>query len=312
LLDQKLDSAEVLPFTLRAMREIILGNNESGKKLENYLKKEFPIGYVRKLFRKNGIRLNGLRAKPADAIRAGDKIQLYIPFDQQGPRSAPSLAAPKLDIVFEDSNLLAIDKPAGLAVHEGKTVSKRDSVLGILERQHRESQNKPQLVHRLDQDTSGLLLVAKNSKTAEELAQAFGTGAVDKEYLALVLGRLAHDQGVIDTPLPGRDGNPVRALTRYSVVKRYSEVTLARVAIETGRLHQIRLHFAELGHPVVMDDQHGDFAFNKKFRKEYGLKRQFLHAHKLRLKVAGKVCQWQAKLPKDLDETLASLSKQNL
>jgi len=128
----------------------------------------------------------------------------------------------------------------------------------------------------------------------------------------LVLGRLAHDQGVIDTPLPGRDGNPVRALTRYSVVKRYSEVTLARVAIETGRLHQIRLHFAELGHPVVMDDQHGDFAFNKKFRKEYGLKRQFLHAHKLRLKVAGKVCQWQAKLPKDLDETLASLSKQNL
>ncbi|MGZ9174620.1 MAG: RluA family pseudouridine synthase, partial [Candidatus Binatia bacterium] len=254
----------------------------------------------------------GQRAKPADALRAGDKIQLYIPFDKQGTRSAPSLAAPKLDIVFEDSNLLAIDKPAGLAVHEGKTVSKRDSVLGILERQYRESQSKPQLVHRLDQDTSGLLLVAKNSKTAEELAQAFETGAVDKEYLTLVLGRLAHDQGVIDTPLPGRDGNPVRALTRYSVVKRYSEVTLARVAIETGRLHQIRLHFAHLGHPVVMDDQHGDFAFNKQFRKEYGLKRQFLHAQKLCLNLAGKVCQWQAKLPTDLDRTLASLSKQNL
>ncbi len=171
--------------------------------------------------------------------------------------------APKLDIVFENSNLLAIDKPAGLAVHEGKTVSKRDSVLGILERQYRESQTKPQLVHRLDQDTSGLLLVAKNPKTAEELAQAFETGGVDKEYLALVVGRLALNQGIIDSPLPGRDGNPVRALTRYWVVKRYPEVTLVRVAIETGRLHQIRLHFAQLGHPVVMDDQHGDFAFNK-------------------------------------------------
>ncbi|MGZ8482779.1 MAG: RluA family pseudouridine synthase [Candidatus Binatia bacterium] len=294
------------------MREIVLGINESGKKLENYLKKEFPIGYIRKLFRKHGIRLNGQRAKPADALRAGDKIQLYIPFDKQGSRTPPRVVAPKLDIVFEDSNLLVVDKPAGLAVHEGKTVSKRDSVLGILQRQYRESQAKPQLVHRLDQDTSGLLLVAKNPKTAEEIEQAFETGAVGKEYLALVVGRLAHNHGVIDTPLPGRDGNPVRALTRYWVVKRYSEVTLVRVAIETGRLHQIRLHFAHLGHPVVMDDQHGDFAFNKQFRKEYGLKRQFLHAQKLCLNLAGKVCQWQAKLPKDLDRTLASLSKQNL
>jgi RluA family pseudouridine synthase len=294
------------------MREIILGSNESGKKLENYLKKEFPIGYVRKLFRKHGIRLNGQRAKPADALRAGDKIQLYIPFDKQGSRTPPRVVAPKLDIVFEDSNLLVVDKPAGLAVHEGKTVSKRDSVLGILQRQYRESQAKPQLVHRLDQDTSGLLLVAKNPKTAEEIEQAFETGAVEKEYLALVVGRLAHNHGVIDTPLPGRDGNPVRALTRYWVVKRFSEVTLVRVAIETGRLHQIRLHFAELGHPVVMDDQHGDFAFNKNFRKEYGLKRQFLHAQKLCLDLTGKACQWQAKLPTDLDRTLAALSKQNL
>ncbi len=293
-----------------AMREIVLGSNESGKKLENYLKKEFPIGYVRKLFRKHGIRLNGARAKPADALRAGDKIQLYIPFDTQRTRPPPTSAAAKLDVIFEDGNLLVIDKPAGLAVHEGKTVSKRDSVIGILERQYRASQSKPQLVHRLDQDTSGLLMVAKNLKTAEELALAFETGAVDKEYLVLVVGRLANDQGKIDTPLPGREGNPVRALTRYKVVKRYSEVTLVRVAIETGRMHQIRLHFAQLGHPVVMDDQHGDFGLNKKFRREFGLKRQFLHAAKLHLNLAGKVCEWEAKLPNDLDRTLALLSTQ--
>jgi len=292
------------------MREIVLGSNEGGKKLENYLKKDFPIGYVRKLFRKHAIRVNGQRAKPEDLVRSGDKIQLYIPFDNQSPRPQPSATKLRLQMVFEDTNLLVIDKPAGLAVHEGKTVSKRDSVLGILERQYRDSQIKPQLVHRLDQDTSGLLLVAKNQKTAEELEQAFETGAVDKEYLALVVGRLANYQGKIDTPLPGREGNLVRALTRYWVVKRFSDMTLVRVAIETGRLHQIRLHFAQLGHPVVMDDQHGDFGFNKRFRKEFGLKRQFLHAEKLRLTFAGKLHQWQAELPRDLERALETLSEQ--
>ena len=292
------------------MREIVLGSNDSGKKLENYLKKSFPIGYVRKLFRKNGIRLNGQRAKPEDMLRAGDKIQLYIPFEKDAARSQPIAPSQKFAIVFEDPNLLVINKPAGMAVHEGKTVSKRESVLGILEQQYGNSRTKPHLVHRLDQDTSGLLLVAKNPRTADELEQAFETGAVDKEYHALVIGRLANNQGTIDAPLPGREGNLVRALTRYWVITRYSEVTLVRVAIETGRLHQIRLHFAELGHPVVMDDQHGDFAFNKKFRKERGLKRQFLHAQKLRLTLAGKVYQWQAKLPRDLERTLESLSEQ--
>ena len=294
------------------MREIILGSDASGKKLDNYLKKQFPIGYVRKLFRKKGIRLNGQRGKAEDQLRAGDRLQIYIPFEKESTRSQPSAPAQHFTIVFEDPNLLVIDKPAGMAVHEGKTVSKRDSVLGILEQQYRDSQTKPQLVHRLDQDTSGLLLVAKNAKTADELEQAFETGAVDKEYCAVVVGRLGNNQGKIDTPLPGRDGNPVRALTRYWVVKRYSDVTLVRVAIETGRLHQIRLHFAQLGHPVVMDDQHGDFAFNKTFRREYGLKRQFLHAEKLRLTLAGKVCQWQATLPRDLQRTLDLLSEQNL
>lgn len=292
------------------MWEIVVDGAGAERKLENHLKKQFPIGYVRKLFRKNGIRLNGQRAKPEDSLRLGDKIQLYIPFEKDQARKPTAAPAVQLATIFEDDNLLVIDKPAGLAVHEGKTVSKRDSVLGILERQWRANGIKPQLVHRLDQDTSGLLLVAKNQKTAEELEQAFETGSVDKEYLALVVGRLANNQGTIDTPLPGRDGKPVRALTRYRVVKRFAEVTLVRVTIETGRLHQIRLHFAELGHPVVMDDQHGDFGFNKQFRKQYGLKRQFLHAEKLRLKVSEKSCEWQAQLPKDLERTLAALAKE--
>lgn len=294
------------------MREMIVPAGESPRKLESFLKQQFPIGYVRKVFRKNGARINSQRAKPDDLIRAGDRIQLYIPFEPDSTVEKPPTALPKLAVVFEDNSLLVINKPAGVAVHEGRTVSKRASIIGILENQYRARGVKPQLVHRLDKDTSGLLLVAKNPRTATELETSFETRKVDKEYLCLVVGRPQTNEGKIDLPLPGRDGKSVRALTRFRVVKRFSEVTLVRVVIETGRLHQIRLHFAKFGHPVVMDEQHGDFAFNKRFRKESGLKRQFLHAEKVRLDCGGKHREWSAPLPRDLAQTLRLLSRQNL
>lgn len=288
------------------MREIVLPEHEAGKKLENFLKKEFPIGYVRKVFRKNAVRLNGSRAKPDDLIRGGDCVQLFIDYEEPAAVRGTTV---KLDIIYEDESLLVLNKPAGIAVHEGKTVRKKDSLLGMLEASYRERGIKPQLVHRLDKDTSGLLLVAKNSQIAKELENSFETREVEKEYLCLVVGRLANNLGKIDFPLPGREGNPVRALTRYRVVKKFSETTLVRVAIETGRLHQIRLHFAKLGYPVVLDDQHGDFAFNKRFRREYGLKRQFLHAEKLRLNYQGQPREWTATLARDLAQTLQSLER---
>lgn len=293
------------------MREIALPDNETVKKLENFLKKQFPIGYVRKLFRKNSVRLNGRRAKPEDLVRAGDRIQLYIDFEKPAETFKPRPALTKLDIIYEDNALLVLNKRAGIAVHEGKTVSKKESVLGILETQYRDRGIKPQLVHRLDKDTSGLLLVAKNPESAKELESCFETGAVEKEYLCLLVGRLPNNEGKIDFPLPGRGSNPVRALTRYRVVKKFSEVTLVRAAIETGRLHQIRLHFAKLGYPVVMDDQHGDFGFNKRFRKAYGLKRQFLHAEILKIKTKGKLLEWTVPLATDLGEILRLLAAQN-
>jgi 23S rRNA pseudouridine955/2504/2580 synthase len=295
-------------YLIGDMHEIVLPAGETPKKLAKFLTKKFPIGYVRKVFRKNGVRINGQRAKSDDLIRAGDRIQLYIPFEADAAATKPVKTFPKIDVVFEDDSLLAINKPAGLAVHEGRTVSKRHSILGILETQYRDRGVKPQLVHRLDKDTSGLLVVAKNQQTASELESCFETGKVDKEYLCLVVGRLQMNEGKIDFSLRGRDDKPVRALTRFRVIKRFSEVTLVRVAIESGRLHQIRLHFAKLGYPVVMDDQHGDFGFNKRFRKEFGLKRQFLHAEKLKLNYAGKPREWTAPLAKELDETLRVLS----
>ena len=293
------------------MREIVLPNNETVKKLENFLKKCFPIGYVRKLFRKNSVRLNGRRAKPEDLVRPGDRIQVFIDFEKPAETIKPHPALAKFDIVYEDNALLVLNKPAGIAVHEGKTVSKKESVLGILETQYRDRGIKPQLVHRLDKDTSGLLLVAKNPESAKELESCFETGAVEKEYLCLLVGRLPNNEGKIDFPLPGRGGNPVRALTRYRVVKKFSEVTLVRAAIETGRLHQIRLHFAKLDFPVVMDGQHGDFGFNKRFRKEYGLKRQFLHAEILKIQTKGKLLEWTVPLATDLGGILRLLAAQN-
>ncbi|MGE5217926.1 MAG: RluA family pseudouridine synthase [Chloroflexota bacterium] len=290
------------------MREIVLGANETPKTAENFLKKKFPIGYVRKLFRKNGVRINGRRAKAEDPIRAGDRIQLYIPFEPDKKKSAPRSSASKIEIVFEDDALLVVNKAAGLVVHEGKTVVKRDSLLGMLEVKYRDRGIKPRLVHRLDKDTSGLLLIAKKAEAAEELEARFEAGEVEKEYLCLVVGRLPNEEGKIDFSLPGREGSLVRALTRYRVVKRFSETTLVRVTIETGRLHQIRLHFAELGYPVVLDDQHGDFGFNKRFRKKFGLKRQFLHAEKLKISIAGKEREWTALLAQDLRKVLELLS----
>jgi 23S rRNA pseudouridine955/2504/2580 synthase len=286
------------------MQEIVVPAGEAAKKLENFLKKIFPIGYVRKLFRKNGIRLNGQRAKPDSALRASDRIQLYIPFELHASKPAHSGSQRTIEIIHEDESLLVVDKPAGLAVTEGKTVSKPDSLAGFIERKYQERKFRPKLAHRLDKDTSGLIVFAKNESALAELESQFENGKVEKEYLCLVVGRVPNMEGKIDFPLLGRDGHLVRAVTRYRIVKRFSETTLMRVNIETGRLHQIRLHFAKLGYPVVLDDQHGDFNFNKRFRKAYGLKRQFLHAAKLAVDFNGKRQNWTAPLAEDLERLL--------
>jgi 23S rRNA pseudouridine955/2504/2580 synthase len=286
--------------------EIVVPENEPPKRLENLLKKRFNIGYVRKIFRKNGVRLNGKRSGPADLAHPGDRIQLYIPFEKQKTPLKPARARP-FEVVFEDDTLLVLNKPAALAVHEGKGILKRDTVLGMLEEAYRARGVAPKLVHRIDKDTSGLLVAAKNDQAAERLEKLFETGEVEKDYIVLVAGRLHPKHGTIEFPLPGRDGRDVSAVTHYGVEEELSETTLARVRIETGRMHQIRLHFAELNHPVVMDNEHGDFAFNKSFRKAYGLKRQFLHAATIAFEYRGKKRKWTAPLPEDLARTLESL-----
>lgn len=289
-------------------QKLIVAADETPKQLDHFLKKRFPIGYVRKVFRKNGVRVNGKRAQADNRVHPGDEIQLFIPFEyKSAPGRFREPMRAELKVIFEDDDMVIIDKPPGIAVHEGKEVFKRDSILGILESKYRGQGITPKLVHRLDRDTSGVLLVAKHDAALQALEKSFHSGRVDKEYTCLVAGRLEQNEGKINLPLPGRQDSKVRALTRFRVVRRFPDVTLLRVWIETGRMHQIRLHFAKLGYPVVMDDQHGDFTFNKKFRKEYGLKRQFLHAGRISLNHKGQKQTWSAPLASDLQGTLQAL-----
>ncbi len=279
---------------------------DGNKKLENFLKGRFPIGYVRKLFRKNGLRVNGKRSRPDDVIGPGDRIELFIPFEKSARYSAPPISAKQeLPVLYEDASLLVLNKPAGLAVHEGKRVLKRYSVLGLLQNRYREHGIELALVHRLDRETSGVLVLAKNRAAQLELEAIFAEeNQADKQYTTLLAGIVQNDNGTIDFSLPGRDGKPVYAVTHFRVLERFSDTTLVKAVIQTGRMHQIRLHFAGLGYPVVMDDRHGDFKFNKQFRKSYGLKRQFLHAARLALTYAGKKHVFVAPLADDLQAAL--------
>jgi 23S rRNA pseudouridine955/2504/2580 synthase len=291
-------------------QKIVVAAGQNGNKLESYLTRSFPMGYVRKLFRKNGVRLNGRRAKANEPVYSGDCIELFIPF--QPTSSARRQAAPsRIAVLFENADLLVLDKPAGLAVHEAKNIARDRTLLGLLESHFRHGSFKPLLVHRLDKDTSGLLLAAKSEQAAREMESLFAQGSVEKQYMCLVAGRPAQERGCIDSPLPGRDKKPVRAITHYRIEKRFSDTTLVRVTIATGRMHQIRLHFAKLGYPVVMDSQHGDFTFNKSFRKRLGLKRQFLHAARLAMTFRGRRYSWEAPLPEDLRRTLQVLESEN-
>jgi 23S rRNA pseudouridine955/2504/2580 synthase len=288
--------------------EIVVPETEEPKRLENFLKKRFHVGYVRKLFWKNGIRLNGERCEAEAIARPGDRLELFIPFEKP-PRPAEAKAAPRspFDVVFEDADLLVIDKPAGLSVQESDATLRRHTLEGMLQVAYRPKGIVPRLAHRIDKETSGLVVVAKRPQVADELERQFETRAVEKEYLVLVVGRLFPKQGAIDFPLPGRDGRLVSARTLYRVEKEFSETTLARVKTETGRMHQIRLHFAKFQHPVVADRQHGDFAFNKRFNRRYHLRRQFLHAATIAFEYKGKKRKWTAPLPEDLARTLKAL-----
>lgn len=275
---------------------------EEGKKVFQVLKKHYPVSFVYKAFRKREVKLNGKRAKEDDRVEKGDTLKVFLPLKKKEM---------SFDILLDHPDFLVINKPKGIGMHEGKTITFKESLLSRLITFLKPKGITPYLVHRLDFNTSGCLLIAKTEKIAEEFEPLFLEGKIQKTYLALVQGLLQRPSGTLHATLPGRAGGFVPAITSYLVLRSfpYVRVTLLEAGLKTGRKHQIRLHFAGIKHPVVMDQKYGDFAFNKAFQKQWKLRSQFLHAKSLEFLWKEKSYAITAPLPSELEKCLKALKK---
>jgi 23S rRNA pseudouridine955/2504/2580 synthase len=273
-----------------------------GQRIDNFLftrLKGVPKGLIYRLLRTGKIRVNGKKVKQTYRLQEDDEVR--IPDISVSDSTTPVINERikrqiENSFLFEDENILAINKPAGLAVHPGSKIS-----YGVIEvlRAIRADAPYLELVHRLDRETSGCLLIAKNKHSLNALHDLFRREAVhnevEKMYTLLVKGRWNLGEKVIDTPLQSQGQNSEvddqknawkDAYTTFIPIEYYKDFTLLKAEIKTGRTHQIRLHAAQVGFPVVGDDKHGDFRFNKECRK-MGFKRMFLHAQEISFHLPG-------------------------
>lgn len=280
-------------------RTVQVPEDRAGQRLDNFLLgqlKGAPRSLIYKLVRSGQVRVNGGRAKAERKLEAGDEVRIppvRIESAQDAGRLPPKglLSALDASIVFEDARLLAINKPSGIASHGGSGIS-----FGVIEsmRALRPNDNL-ELVHRLDRDTSGLLVLSKKRSALSELQRLLredhGSG-IEKRYLALLVGRMPSGTMSVDAPLhvglrQGGErhvqvngaGKP--STSHFKLLERRGGQSYCEIHIETGRTHQIRVHAQHIGHPVAGDDKYGDLAANKRLREQVGLKRLFLHASTL-------------------------------
>lgn len=288
-----------------------------GDRLDKYITGRHPElsrTQVQKLIRDGLVKVNGRVARPGLKLNTGDKLDITIPPPE--PVSLQPEAIP-IKVLYEDEDLLVIDKPAGLTVHPAPGHPSHTLVNAILahlqEPLEIEDEQRPGIVHRLDRDTSGLMIVAKNHAAQMNLSAQFKARTVSKVYLTLVKGRVTPEEGIIEAPI-GRDRSHRErmavvaerhgreARTQYRVVKHLDGYTLLEVKPETGRTHQIRVHLAAIGYPVVGDAVYG-------MKSEF-LSRQFLHAHRLgfHLPSTGEYVEFKSDLPEDLQKALERIS----
>ncbi len=297
--------------------------NSDGQRLDNFLMRQLkgvPKTHVYRIIRSGEVRINKGRAQADTRVHIGDVVRL--PPVRVSDKIAEKLENPaparEFPILMEDDHLIAIDKPAGVAVHGGSGVS-----FGVIEqlRRARPQAKFLELVHRLDRETSGILLVAKKRSALTNLQDQFRERETGKTYLALVVGAWPANKKVLDKPLvkfllPGKDGmdgerrvrvaskddpDGMKSVTLVKVAKRSEKFTLLEVTIKTGRTHQIRVHLASEGFPIAGDDKYGDFEVNKTLQKQ-GLKRMFLHAWRLQFShpATGERVELLAELPQEL------------
>ena len=289
----------------------------AGQRIDNYLKRELPgvpKGRIYRLLRRGEVRVNGGRIRAEYKLETGDEVRIPpVRMKQEAPAPGADRAARLLDsVIYEDKRLLVINKPGGLAVHGGSGIS--HGAVELL-RAARPDLKDLGLVHRLDRETSGCLVLAKRRSALRELHEQFREGRVEKNYLALVAGDWQFGEQRIDAPLKVRnrkngerhvvvspDGKP--AATGVKLSRTYGVASLLQCAPETGRTHQIRVHLQFTGHPILGDERYGDEAANRA-AKQAGLKRLFLHAQSIAFPDdSGNELHFTAPLADDLERFL--------
>lgn len=312
---------------------ITVAEHEAGQRLDNYLikiLKGVPKSHIHRIIRAGEVRLNKKRCKPDSRIQTGDLLRIPPVRTAEKQRSsenrAQAVPAREFTIIYEDDALLVIDKPAGTAVHGGSGVS-----FGVIEqiRRARPEARYLELVHRLDKDTSGLLMIAKKRSALVKLHEAIRNDHPKKIYLALGVGKLPNNGFHVKLPLfkyTGAQGEKMvrvsedgqSAHTIFRVLNRFSDdllhqvglshLTLVQATLKTGRTHQIRVHLQSQHCPIAGDERYGDYQANKRLQK-LGLKRMFLHAAELHLDhpLTGEKLILKAPLPQDLAQFVLML-----
>lgn len=297
--------------------------DQPASRLDQLLARSLPDlsrSQLQKLIRQGSVLLSGQPARPGSKVQLGEIITLSLPAAESSPLQ-PEIVP--LDIVFEDDDLIVVNKPAGMVVHpahghrHGTLVNAllaRYPDLATLTQADAGSAERPGIVHRLDRDTSGLIIIARTPEALHHVRRQFKARTVEKIYLALVFGHPPAPEGIIDVPLgrdprhrqkfaPRSDGKPAR--THYKLVEDFGHTSLLEIGLETGRTHQIRVHLLWLKCPVV-----GDTVYGRK-KNALGLKRQFLHAWQLRFEhpSSGERLELEAPLGDDLQAVLAQLRR---
>ena len=299
------------------VRKVQVSADHAGQRIDNFLRNELPgvpKSRVYRLLRRGEVRVNGGRVRAEYKLQEGDEVRVPPARVNTGAPPPPEkLAADMLDrVIYEDKRLLVINKPSGVAVHGGSGISH-----GVIEmlRHARPDLKDLDLVHRIDRETSGCLVMAKRRSALRELHERFREGKVEKNYLALVVGDWQYGEQLIDVPLlvQNRKGGErhvivsdkgKQAQTRVSLSRTYGIYSLLQCAPATGRTHQIRVHLQHAEHPIAGDDRYGDEEANKAARR-LGLKRLFLHAQSIAFADdSGNELHFTAPLADDLEQFL--------
>ncbi len=305
-----------------ALRIVLdVSEGENGERLDRLIASRVPDvsrSYAQTLMKAGDVLVNGEVAKPARRIHTGDRVEVFLPPVE--PLEEPSPEYIPVPIVYEDDDVIIFDKPPGLVTHpapgheHGTLVN---AVKAIRPDLPLNSSDRPGVVHRLDKDTSGLIVIAKNERARLHLLRQWQQRDVVKRYIALVYGAIREEEGTVDAPI-GRDPNNRKrmavvaggrpAVTHFKVRERFRDATLLDVLIETGRTHQIRVHMAFIGHPVVGDELYGKRPFR------VPVPRQFLHAAYLKFQLPGssRPIEVETPLPPDLQEVLNRLREEDV